>query len=185
VSASGLGDILVDRWDEIEASGMLEGFKEMFPDLELPDDVKTVFGSDFLLAVRGDLQDPQVGIRATTEDPDRATGILGGFIYAFDLPIDGVPAPVDDGYVLATDDLTARALMGEDGGLASTQAFRAAVPAADDATLVGYADLATILEQIPQGGGFKASDYEAVQALGFSSTPTDKGARQVLRITTR
>jgi hypothetical protein len=183
VSMSGLGDVLVDRWDEIEASGMLEGVEEMFPDLELPDDVQTVFGSDFLLAMRGDLEDPQFGIRAVTDDPERATGILKGFNYAFDLGIRTVPADVDDGYVLATDTTTARALAGDNPGLGDTDAFRAAVPGVDDATYVLYVDMQSVLDQFPNGSGFTKSDYEAVQALGMTSTPTDQGSRVVLRVT--
>ena len=183
VSASGLGDVLIDRWDEIEASGMLEGFEEMFPDLELPEDVKTVFGSDFLLAMRGSMQDPHVGIRATTDDPERATGILEGFNYAFDLGIPVESAPVDDGYVLATDALTARALMDDDGGLASTEAFQAALPGVEGATMVAYVDLSAVLDQFPSDGSFHRSDYEAVQALGMTSTPADQGSRVVLRVT--
>ena len=185
LSASGMGDVMVDQWDELEATGMVAPFREMFPDLELPEDLRTVFGSDLLVAVRGDLQDPQVGLRAVTEDPERATGILKGLNYAFDLGIRTVPAAVDDGYVLATDVTTARALAGEDPGLGDSAAFRAAAPAADEATMVGYADLTALLDQFPDGGGFERSDYDALQALGITSTNTDEGTRMVLRITTR
>ena len=183
VSAGGLGDMLIDRWDEVEASGMADGVEEMFPDLTLPDDLQTVFGSDFLLTMRGNVQDPQVGIRATTDDPERATDILEGFNYAFDLGIPVESAPVDDGYVLATDALTADALANNDGGLAGTEAFQAAVPGVEEATMVAYVDVSAVLDQFPSDGGFRRSDYEAVQALGVTSTPTDQGSRMVVRVT--
>jgi hypothetical protein len=186
ISVSDAGGMLGERWDDIEATGMVQPLQDMFPDLVLPDDIQTILGSDLVVGVFGHVPgQPAFGVRAVTDDAERATSVLKGFDYAFDLGIRTVPASVDDGYVLAADVTAARALAGEDAGLGDSAAFQAAVPGADDATAIGYADLATILEQLPQGGGFRASDYEAVQAFGFSSTPTDKGTRQVLRITTR
>jgi hypothetical protein len=186
LSMSGAGDQMADRWAELEKTGVVEGFQEQFPDLRMPEDVRTVFGSEFLVALVGDdLEQPQFGIRAVTDDPERASDIVTGLIYAFDLGIRTVPAAVDDGYVLGTDVTTARALAGENPGLGSSAAFRAAVPEADDATTVGYANLARILDQVPAGDGFRPEDYQALQAVGFSSTPTDQGSRVVLRITTR
>jgi hypothetical protein len=183
---SGAGDLMADRWAALESTGAADGFEEMFPDLRMPEDIRTVFGSDFLVALFGDdLEQPQFGLRAVTDDPERASDIVTGLIYGFDLDIRTVPAAVDDGYVLGTDVTTARALAGEDPGLGSSTAFRAAVPGADDATLVGYADLARILDQVPARDGIRPEDYQALQAVGFSSTPTDEGSRVVLRITTR
>jgi hypothetical protein len=186
LSMSGAGDLMADRWAALESTGAADGFEEMFPDLRMPEDIRTVFGSDFLVALFGDdLEQPQFGLRAVTDDPERASDIVTGLIYGFDLDIRTVPAAVDDGYVLGTDVTTARALAGEDPGLGSSTAFRAAVPGADDATLVGYADLARILDQVPARDGIRPEDYQALQAVGFSSTPTDEGSRVVLRITTR
>ena len=186
ISVSDAGDMLDERWDDLEATGMVDGFQDMFPNLVLPDDLQNILGSDLLVGVFGDdVENPQFGMRAVTDDPERATDVIKGFDYAFDLGIRTVPAAVDDGYVLATDVTTARALAGEDAGLGDSAAFQAAVPGADDASLIGYADLAAILEQIPEGDGFEAADYEAVEAVGVTSTPTEKGTRFVLRITTR
>ena len=184
-SASGVGDMVVDRWDEVEATGMVEPFQEMFPDLELPEDLRTVFGSDLLVTMGGDLDDPQVGLRAVTDDPERATGILEGLNYAFELGIPIAHGNVDDGYALATDTATARAVAGKNSGLGDSAAFRAAAPAADEATMVAYADLSAILDQFPEGGEFRRSDYDALHAFGITSTNTDEGTRMVLRITTR
>jgi hypothetical protein len=185
VSASGVGDMMVDRWDELEATGMVAPFQEMFPDLELPDDLRTVFGSDLLVAMRGDLEAPQVGLRAVTDDPERAIDILERLNDAFELHVPIAHANVDDGYALATDTATASALAGNDPGLGDSAAFRAAVPAADEATMVAYADLPALLDQFPESGDFRRSDYEALQALGVTSTNTDEGTRFVLRVTTR
>jgi hypothetical protein len=137
------------------------------------------------VGVFGDLENPQFGVRAVTDDPERGSAILKGFNHAFDLGIPVVPASVDDGYGLATDATAARALAGDDAGLADSDAFRDAVPGADDATLVGWVDLAAVQQQVPDTGDVRAEDYEAVEALGFTSTPTDEGSRFVLRLTTR
>jgi hypothetical protein len=92
-------------------------------------------------------------------------------------------APADDGYALATDTATARALAGDNPGLGDSDAFRAAVPGVDDATAAGYLDLRALLRQFPDSGDFRRGDYEALQALGVTSTPTDQGSRLVLRVT--
>jgi hypothetical protein len=76
----------------------------------------------------------------------------------------------------------------DDGGLGDTDRFRAAVADPDDATLIGYVDLAAVVDRLGEEGGesaAKAQKFAAVDALGFSGTSTDEGSRFVLRITMR
>jgi hypothetical protein len=189
-SASGVGDNIVAVWDDMQESGALMGIEEPLADLglDLPDDLRVVFGSDLVVAAFGDLEQPRVGVRVVTEDGERALDIVDDLLAQPEIGLSLEPAPVDDGYVLGTDAATAEELAAGDGGLGGTDAFEAAVADADDASAVGYVDLAAVVEQLrAQGGetGAEAEKFAAVEALGFSVAGTDEGSRFVLRITTR
>jgi hypothetical protein len=187
VSISGLGPALTSSWAEVEQTGALAGLQEQIDalGLELPDDLGAVLGSDLAVAVTGDLSAPSFGARVRTDDPQRATDVLDRVLGDADLPVGVVP--LDDGYVLASDQEIADAL-GEDGGLGDTAGFRAAVPDLDDARAVGFVDLGRLVDQVIAQGGddaTQAQDFSALGALGFSASTTDDGGRFVLRITTR
>jgi hypothetical protein len=189
-SASGVGDNIVAVWDDMQESGALAGIEEPLADLglDLPDDLRIVFGSDLVVAAFGDLEDPRVGVRVVTEDGERALDIVDDLLAQPEIGLPLEPAPVDDGYVLGTDASTAEELAAGDGGLGGTDAFEDAVADADDASAVGYVDLAAVVEQLRAQGGETAAEAEkfaAVEALGFSASSTDEGSRFVLRVTTR
>ncbi len=95
---------------------------------------------------------------------------------------------MDDGYAFGTDDDTALALGSDDGGLGDSERFQDVVADPGTASVIGYVDLAAVVDQVvAQGGeaGEEAAQYAAVDALGFSATSTDEGSRFVVRITTR
>ena len=187
LSVSGLGESVTASWADLEESGVLAEFQEQIDalGLDLPADLGTVLGSDLALAVTGDLSAPSFGARVRTDDPQRAVDVLDRVLGDADLPVGVVP--LDDGYVLASDQPLADALA-EDGGLGDTAAFRAAVPDPDDAGAVGFVDLGKIIDLVIAEGGddaTQAQDFAALGALGFNASTTDDGGRFVLRITTR
>jgi hypothetical protein len=188
VSVSGAGNAAVRAYDQLAGSGGLAGVEEQIASLgiELPDDLRAVLGTDLVVAVSGSFENPAFGARVVTDDPDRATDVLGRLASDPSLGLPVTPVPVDGGYVVGSDPDVADTLTGV-GGLGDTDAFEAAVPDADDATALGFANLAALLDQVPDSGGegFQPSDLDALEAVGFSSTPTDEGSRFVLRITTR
>jgi hypothetical protein len=190
LSASGVGDRLAAAWGGMEQSGVLAQIEEPLAQfgLQLPDDLRSVLGTDVVVAAFGDLDDPSFGARVFTEDPQGAFNALHGVLTAPEFR--GVLNSwglADGGYVLATDDDTT-VVLSADGGLGETGAFRAAVADPDSASAIGYIDLARVVDGlVAQGGdtGEQAAKFSAVQALGFSATGTDAGGRFVLRITTR
>ena len=187
LSVSGLGEALTTSWATLEDTGMPPEFQEQLDalGLDLPDDLGAVLGTDLALAVTGDLSAPSFGARVRTDDPQRAAEVLDRVIGDADLPVGVVP--LDDGYVLASDQPLADALA-EDGGLGDTEAFRAAVADPDDAGAVGFVDLGTLIDLVVAEGGddaTQAQEYAALDAVGFSASTTDDGGRLVLRITTR
>ncbi len=189
LSISGLGDGVAEAWTSAEGTGVPPEIEEQIAALgvDLPDDLRTILGSDFVVAVLGDVAAPQFGVRAVTEDPQRAVQVLGEVLGSPDISLPVSATALEDGYVLSTDRAVADALA-EDGGLGGTGAFRAAVADPDTAGAIGFVDLGALVDQFAGQGGDTAAEAEkwaALQALGFSATTTDDGSRFVLRITTR
>jgi hypothetical protein len=190
LSVSGLGNAAAAAWTSAEGGGLPPEFADQIAalGLELPDDLRIVLGSDLVLAVVGDLTTgPQFGVRAVTDDPQRAAQVLGGVLGNPELGLPISVMPLEDGYVLATDQALSEALT-EDGGLGDIESFRAAVADPDTAGAIGFVDLGALIDQFAGQGGDTAAEAEkfaALDALGFSATTTDDGGRFVLRVTTR
>ena len=189
LSTSGLGDKAVDTWEELESSGVLAGAEEPLAELglDLPDDLRMIFGTDTVVAAVGDLEQPGFGARVTTEEPRTAARLLDGVLSSPEFGVPAVYSDAEGGYAVATDQATLDALV--DGGrLGETEAFQAAVAEPDDASWIGYADLAAVVDQlVEQGGsaGEEAAKWQALEAFGGSQWTADEGTRFVLRITTR
>jgi hypothetical protein len=189
VSLSGFGDQVMSAWDELEAAGGLEalGVPEAELGLDLPDDLRTLLGTDLAFAAFGHVNAPSIGARVVTEDGERAIDIINGLPVPPDVGSQVVPAPVHDGYVVASDRDTAFELV-DDGGLGESEAFQNAVADPDEAIAIGYVNLAAVIEQLIDQGGQTAEDaakFSAVEALGFSATNTDEGGRFIVRLTVR
>jgi hypothetical protein len=189
LSISGLGDAVAEAWTATDGTGIPPEFQQQIAalGLQLPDDLRAVLGSDLALAAFGDLSAPRFGVRAVTEDPQRATEVLGQVLSRPEIGLPVTIVPLEDGYVLATDQALADALA-EDGGLGDTEAFQAAVADPEDAGAIGFVDLGALVDQaVAQGGAgaTEAQKFAAVGALGFSATTTGDTGRFVLRITTR
>ncbi len=189
LSASGLGDAAVEAWDAGQGAGLPPEFQEEIAalGLDLPADLRTVLGSDVAVAVVGDLTTgPQFGLRAVTDDPQRAVDVLSGLFARPEVGIAVTATPVADGYVLASDPALADALAG-DGGLGDTETFTDAVEDPDSASVIGFVDLGALVDQLAAQGGetaVQAEQFAALDALGFSAGSTDDGDRFVLRVTT-
>ena len=188
LGASRMGDRAVALWEELDKSGALGQAGDPLAQLGLdfPDDLRSILGTDLVVAAFGDLDDPSFGARVLTEDPQGAFDALHGILTAPEFR--GVLNSwmlADGGYVLATDDETT-SVLSADGGLGETDAFRAAVADPDHAGVIGYVDLAAVIDQLVAQGGDTAEEaakYSAVEALGYSVD--EKGGRVTLRITTR
>jgi hypothetical protein len=186
LAISGLGERAAAAFQGIEQSGALE---------ELPggdlgfsaDDLRALLGTDLVVAVFGDLENPAFGVRVMTPQPEEAIQLVDGFLAAPDLGISVVSTPVEGGYAVGSDQATLED-MTVDGGLGDTDAFQAAVADPASASAIGYVALGALVDSVVAQGGpdaEAAKAYSAVEALGFSATGTDEGSRLVLRITTR
>ena len=190
VAAFGLGgpgERAVQAWEQLAATGMLEEFEYEFGNLgiSLPDDLRWLLGSDLAIAVLGDIENPAVGARVATDDPERALGVIDDLL-GQQAGVQTFNSPVEGGYVVATDPGTAD-IIGGNGELGDSESYQRAVADLDDPVAVAYVDIAAILDQVeaPAGEGFGPDDLEPLDAAGLSSEWTDEGGRFVLRITTR
>jgi hypothetical protein len=183
----GAGEQAVKVYDQLQASGMLEGLEQEIARLgiTLPDDLRSVFGTDLAIAVRGTWESPAFGARVATDDPQRAME-LANELLGNQAGVPTFNSPVEGGYVIASDPDTADVIGGE-GGLGGSEAFQRAVADPEDAVVIMYVDIASVVDQMgqPAAEGFGADDLEPLEAVGFSSRWTDEGGHFLLRITTR
>jgi hypothetical protein len=113
--------------------------------LSLPQDLKTLLGSELAVTVFGTKDQPHFALRTRTSDPAAAETIanrLVGLIGGDDQPAPaGLVARTSDGIVLGSDpeSVTATAT---DGHLGDDKRFRAVLPSTDGSTAVFVVDLA-------------------------------------------
>jgi hypothetical protein len=156
----------------------------------LPQDLATLFGSSFALAVDaqgvGGGGTPKVGARVTTDTAkaeavlDKLEGLVGlGSVVSRE--------PTDDGVVVASDPSYARTLA-SGGSLGETEGFRAALPGVGEADFAAWADL----DRLASALGPQAADREARETMaqvdGFGVTGSIEGkgeARYTVRVVTR
>lgn len=202
------GQALVDNfWGQLEsgmAADMAPQFQSIIGEIEqntglmLPDDLSTLLGEKFLLAVDSkglsadmepsSLADFNAGMRFTS-DPAELTpvidkletqlGMLGGPEMSDAL----VKEETDDGMVVATNDDYAAQLTDGGGDLGDSDAFKTAVPAGDNAVNVVYVNLDEITELATDSDDEDVKMLEPMQAFGFATEKKDDRAVATMRLT--
>ena len=154
LSVSGVGDRAAEAWDAAQESGALAELEQPLAELglELPEDLRTIFGTDLVVAAFGDLEAPAFGARVTTQQPQEAARLLDGVLSSPDIGLAPVFDEAAGGYVVATDRPTL-GLLAADGGLGDTDAFQAAVADPDTASAIGFVDLAAVVDRLVAEGG--------------------------------
>ncbi|MGH3318035.1 MAG: hypothetical protein ACRDO0_17980, partial [Nocardioidaceae bacterium] len=170
--------------------------------LELPADLRTLFGESFTLALDGANLDLgalgsagpsalDLGVRVSTDPADltRIVERLEAKARQHGLPLDLVLEDSDAGVVAALNSAYAGELT-ESGSLADTNVFQTAVPDADEAQAVFFLNFdmleQPVLDLMRQGG---AADREVednltkVEAIGASGSNHDGYSEGAFRIT--
>jgi hypothetical protein len=158
--------------------------------LTLPDDVKTLLGSDLLFAVSSDgLADtPQIGARMAT-DPAAANKVLRAVASLPDGASLGLKwKQLPDGVAVSNVQSYAD-LLGSLGGpkLSEQKDFRDAVPDADQSGIAGYVNLRAIGDIVgPKTPGEPAKAWlSTFRSLGFTVTNADDVSTMHLRLLLR
>jgi hypothetical protein len=195
---SGLDQLITSRWADIEKQAaatpsgaqfkqFVEQAKTQFG-LQLPDDLATILGKNFTIAVDSEgLDSDQVkgGVRIAT-DPAKAQAVLDKVLQA--AASSGQPAPqiakvAGDGvFTVATTDEYAKKLA-EDGALGDSETFQTAIPNADTATFGLFVDLDKVEKlYLANLQGEDKANAQVLRAVGFSGTQTDTDASFSLRV---
>jgi len=195
-SVSGLGDLLREQWPSIEQAASDQGgamVRQALDEaraqygLSLPDDLATLLGRTFTLAL--DEQDldgalPRAGAVVTTDTAkarevvDRLRAHLNGMERSADI----ATAEGDGRFVIASTQEYADALNGG-GTLGESETFRLAVPDAANATYAVYADLNRLEKLYLRGlNDQERADVEKLRAVGLSGTHGEDGSTFTLRV---
>lgn len=161
--------------------------------LKLPDDLKTLAGSNLLVAVDGEGLSslPKVGVRTVT-DPVKASAILAKVQAA--LADFGQPTtiPYDeakDGIVIGSTPDYVKTLAAGNGTLGKSPRFTAAVRNSESAQAIAYVDLATLLDRYAKELGAPDADVANLKPLAAVGMTAKQGADGSgtfsLRLTTR
>lgn len=188
---TGLDEAVKKAWPQIDSAleGSLGGdwtqSRDSFTQetgISLPDDVADAVGSDTVVAVGANGPEPEVALRS---DGDRSVvDKLMGMDSSGSSPIT-VKDGKDDTYVVASSDGYADTIA-SDGGLGDSDAFKDAVPDAEDASMIGYVDVSKAVEAFGEEMGDEERSYvEPLSAVGFSASGEGDHADYRLRITTK
>ncbi|MGO1167002.1 MAG: DUF3352 domain-containing protein [Janibacter sp.] len=191
LGVAGLDEALKNAWPEIDSAmadtigpDWTEGKDDFTREtgVSLPDDVAKAVGSDTAVALGANGPEPEVALKTNGDrsvidklvglDPDGMSGI-------------SVKDGDDDTVVVASSDSYADEV-GSQGGLGDSDAFKDAVPDADDASSIAYVDVTKAVEAF--GDEFddeERKNIEPLSAVGFSLTGEDDHADFRLRVTTK
>ncbi|GLX01265.1 DUF3352 domain-containing protein [Microtetraspora sp. NBRC 16547] len=192
IGISGLGAILGEQWPKIQKAvesadrGAVARLSQE-TGLALPGDLITLLGEGVTAAVDAEglnAEQPNVGVVLHT-DPAKARAVLNKLETAASgngatpqlVKVDG-----DDKLVVAASQDYANKLNSE-GTLGDSEAFRLAVPGAQDATFGLYADLDKVEPlYLKDVQGDSAADLQMLRAVGLSGRVSDEGAGFLLRV---
>ena len=179
---TGLGASLTRAWNTYQTNDFLDIENQARQaGINLPDDIMTVFGTDFALAANLNPETPAGLIAATTPDTTTSKTMLDRFA-DLDPEFPVTVTPTDTGYTATNNPTWATR-----GGLTDDPTFTRAVPHAEDASAFGYLNLAHILDALPATATTNdehAADLEPLQAVGFSATVDGGHGQFTLRLTT-
>ncbi|MCW2713083.1 MAG: hypothetical protein JWN88_130 [Frankiales bacterium] len=198
MSVTGLGEALAAGFDQISRAlgdeADLQAIEDEFG-ITLPEDITTLLGDETALGVYGTKDDPQVVGRTRGGDPDAALAVAEKLRKAAQGPSTPSRAPELQGAVKKHDGGIAFGLTQEGvdrvaaaGGLGADPAFAKALPDAEGATFLLYADIDRILSLFEQDltlldeDGRSLRNAQVLQAVGLSATGSENGSFR-LRLT--
>lgn len=192
------GESYVDKmWESIQKSGSSSGvdinemarkFGEQYG-LKIPDDLKTLLGKNFVLAVDKGQTDgvPSIGAKAKT-DPAKAEEVVDKLANIArnqgNTDVQIAKAKDGDTLAVATNQGYADTLL-KGGDLGDSDSFKKAIPDAGDAVMLGYVDFPAVKE-LARSSMRDNEDYDALRSAGIASRITGDGeAEFTVRVVTK
>jgi hypothetical protein len=179
---------LVDQLDAVTGMSTEKMLQQQY-DLRMPGDLFTLLGTDRVLAVDGAMSPmglPDVGYRSLT-DPGAAADLasrLDPLVRQWTSGLGAVVRPTSDGLVVATTPQYAQTLASGAGSLATTSAFRDALPDAAGASAMGYLDIDALQRLLKTfDPSAEPGGWDALRAVGFTATVNGDTANLRARLT--
>jgi hypothetical protein len=163
---TGLGDSLTKAYNALSKESGFQDFTEQAKQagLTLPDDIKTVFGSDLAVAVFGDVKNgsPSVAAHVITEDSPGAIQKLNRLAATGDEPTFAVQTDGAGGYFLGTS--PAAITHATNGTLGDSAPFKRALPDAKDAGFALYVSIGRVAAAVNS-----TTDLTHLEAFGMTA----------------
>lgn len=145
--------------------------------IALPDDLKTVLGKNFAVAVDRETGDNGPNVAAVMKtDPAKAEQVIDKVLAAArkrgELPIEIQKAKNNDTLVIATSKAYAEKTL-QGGKLGDTEAFKAAIPDAKGSVSIGYVDFDGVKKIA--GRELDNPDFNVLRSAGYTSRITGDG----------
>jgi hypothetical protein len=165
---TGLGDSLTKAYAKLAHDQSFQGLENKAKEygLNLPADLRTVFGTDVGIGVFGNLQDnPRVVGHVLTEQPDEAIKILTKVPTPEDTPPFALEKESSNSYFIGTD--AGAIALARKGTLGDSAPFKRALPDAKDA---GFALYVSIGRAAQLGGDATPAWIGKLQAFGMTAS---------------
>jgi hypothetical protein len=179
---AGLAELFDTAYGEEDPLGIVTSAEQF--GLTLPDDLRTLLGEETVVGFFGE---EDVAVRTRTDDVDAAfrtaTALAEGFTGGGD--VSQVLRRLDDGLAAGSTPAALDAISTDDGGLGDSDAFRSAVPDADEAGYLVYVDIARAIELAGQDLGAGAEDAAQLQSLGITGSGDAESSTFRMRLTVK
>lgn len=179
---SGLADLYTGYADSgDDPLGIIAGAESL--GVSLPEDVRTVLGSETLAAVFGE---EDFGLRSRTDDVDGAFRLVESLAdEASGGDAGSIVRRLEDGIAVGSTPEALDSISGTDGGLGTSGAFTTAVPDAGRAALLLYVDIARAIEVSGEDLGEDRQDAAVLQSFGLTSSGDTSDGAFRMRLTVR
>jgi len=182
VGISGGDQLVRQAYDAMKKAGLAEELDDALRgyDLRVPDDLAILVGSQTVVAVAGDANNPVFGVVTKTSDPARAKTVAERLLSKADSDVTVVQQRTPDGLALASSQDYLSKLVAGQGGLGNSDRFRKAVPDAGSSQYVIYVDVQRVIalageEDVP-------ADVRPVQSVGFTASSQGDTSTMHLRV---
>jgi hypothetical protein len=176
---TGVAELFDTAYGEQDPLGLIEGAEGL--GLTLPDDLRTLLGDETLVAA---FDASAVGLRARTDEVEQAYDAAQSLVTLLTGGLDPSQTlrRLDDGLAVGSTPEALEAITTTDGGLGDSEAFRAAVPDADQAGYLVYVDVARAIELSGEDLG---EDAAQLRSFGLSGSGDNRNSTFRLRLTVR
>ncbi|WP_170970161.1 DUF3352 domain-containing protein [Nocardioides jishulii] len=191
VSVSGLGEAAVSLYDSLAESGAVTD--EMLAeaegrlDLDLPDDLRAILGTDLAAGATmspGDPEDLTVFGKVRTADAARVLSLIETLVGETGAAADDVYAEARADHYVAGSSADALALA-EAGGLGGNERFRKVVADASTASAVGFVDIGRLFDELVTAEEDPDRGFAPLDAFGFSVSGDAESSTFTARLSLR